>query len=274
MLAQIKEEFAGTTDFRGPEDEKSPDAEIHCQQKDGSDIWAAIFISPVRDASGKVTLHFVSLVDHTKHRLEQARCEMLIGELNHRVKNTLSTVQSIAVQALRTSTDPTVVRESIEARLFALSRSHDLLTRVEWQHAGLLDLVRTTLEPFMQDGRAERVSISGENVPLPPKTILALGIAFHELATNAVKFGAFTNEAGAILIDWKIDPHADGNRLAIRWREKDGPRVVPPVRRGFGSQVIERGLPHELHGTVHIDYRADGVVCTIDIPAPRIPRVR
>jgi PAS domain S-box-containing protein len=268
VLAQIKEEFAATAIV--PKDEDTPDAEIHCCQKDGSDIWAAIFISPVHDVSGKVTLHFVSLVDHTKHRQEQARCELLVAELNHRVKNTLSTVQAIAVQALRTSKDPMVVRESIQSRLFALSRSHDLLTRVEWQHAGLHDLVTTALEPFAQDGRSERVSISGENVLLPPKTILALGIAFHELATNAVKFGAFMNEAGVIAIDWRIEPQCQGNRLVVRWRETGGPPVVPPTRRGFGSQVIERGLPHELHGTVHIDYPPDGVVCTIDIPAPRV----
>jgi two-component sensor histidine kinase len=86
-----------------------------------------------------------------------------------------------------------------------------------------------------------------------------------------VKFGAFSNEAGVIAIDWRIEPQPDGNRLVMCWRENHGPPVVPPARRGFGSQVIERGLPHELHGTAHVNYPPDGVVCTIDIPAPRAP---
>jgi two-component sensor histidine kinase len=97
---------------------------------------------------------------------------------------------------------------------------------------------------------------------------LALGIAFHELATNAVKYGAFSNEAGSILIAWTIEPKPEGNRLILQWEEKDGPPVTPPSRKGFGSRVIERGLGHELQGTVNLDYRADGVVCTINIPAP------
>ena len=194
---------------------------------------------------------------------------MLIDELNHRVKNTLSTVQSIVWQALRTTSDPKVIREAIESRLFALSRSHDLLTRENWEGAGLLDLLNEALEPFgVADGRAERIVITGENIRLPAKTALALGIAFHELATNAVKYGAFSNETGSILIAWTIEPTPEGDRLLLHWQEKDGPPVTPPSQKGFGSRVIERGLAHELEGTVHLDYRADGVVCTINIPAP------
>jgi two-component sensor histidine kinase len=195
---------------------------------------------------------------------------MLIDELNHRVKNTLSTVQSIASQALRNSSDPEQIRESIESRLFALSRSHDLLTREDWIGAGLHDLIKDALEPFgVNGGRVSRLIVTGENVRMSPKATLALGIAFHELATNAVKYGAFSNDAGSIQISWATKSAPTGDRLILHWREKGGPPVTPPSRKGFGSQVIERGLAHELEGTVQLDYPPEGVSCTINIPLPR-----
>ena len=97
---------------------------------------------------------------------------------------------------------------------------------------------------------------------------MALGIAFNELATNAVKYGAFSNGAGSILISWNIEPTPEGNRLILRWQEEGGPPVAPPSRKGFGSQVLERGLAHELEGSVHLDYQPGGVVFTMNIPAP------
>ena len=246
------------------------DPEVHYRRKDGSEFWASLFVAPVRDEKGFIVQHFISFVDLTKHRQAQAHCKMLIDELNHRVKNTLSTVQSIVVQALRTPADPETIRESIESRLLALSRSHDLLTSDHWEGAGLHDLVENALEPFgVAGGRAERFVITGVNVRLPPKATLTLAIAFHELATNAVKYGAFSNEAGSILISWSVEPAPIGERLIICWQEKGGPPVTPPARKGFGSWVIERGLAHELEGRVTLEYRPDGVVCTIDIPLAR-----
>ncbi len=260
-LAQVEAAFEGSTGHG---------SEIRYRRKDGSMFWAAIFISPVLDVSGEVVQHFASFVDLTRQKQEQAQSTMMIAELNHRVKNTLATVQSIVWQALQETTDPKVIRESIESRLLALSRSHDLLTRENWEGAGLLDLVTEAMAPFgVANGRTDRLVITGKNIRLPPNVTLALGIAFHELATNAVKYGAFSNEAGSILLAWTIEPRPEGDRLILRWQEKGGPAVTPPTRKGFGSRVIERGLPHELEGTVNLDYLADGVVCTINIPAPR-----
>lgn len=263
------------TAFEGGDHDRS--AEIRYRRKDGSEFWAALFISPVRDASDDIVQHFASFIDLTEHKEEQAQSRMLIDELNHRVKNTLAAVQSIVAQALRNATDPEVIRESIESRLFALSRSHDLLTRENWESAGLHDVIEAALEPFRAGGRAERFAIVGDNIRFPPKAALAFGIAFHELATNAMKYGAFSNDVGSILIAWTIEPDtkntdAKGRRLLLHWREKDGPLVSPPSRKGFGSRVIERGLAHELGGEVDLDYRPDGVVCTIDIPAPTAAR--
>ncbi|MGZ8336538.1 MAG: HWE histidine kinase domain-containing protein, partial [Allosphingosinicella sp.] len=126
-MAEVEAAFAGS----------DKDLEIQYRRKDGSDFWASIFLSPVRDEKGVIVQHFLSFVDLTKHKQDQAHCKMLIDELNHRVKNTLSTVQSIVVQALRTPASPEAIRESIESRLFALARSHDFLTRDNWEGSGL-----------------------------------------------------------------------------------------------------------------------------------------
>ena len=266
-LTRIEGEFKG--DSHDDEDSHGG-SEIRYRRKDGSEFWASIFISPVRDESGKIIQHFASFTDLTKHKDEQEQSRMLIDELNHRVKNTLATVQSIVSQALRNETDPAVIQEAIESRLFALSRSHDLLTRENWESAGLRDVIDAALEPFgIANGRKERFVITGTNVRFPPNAALALGIAFHELATNAVKYGAFSNDHGCITVAWTVSPSPNGSRLILHWREKDGPPVAPPTRKGFGSRVMERGLAHELRGAVELDYRPEGLVCTIDIPAPR-----
>lgn len=250
-------------------DDQSP--EVRFRRKDGGGFWAALFISPVRDASGDIVQYFASFVDLSRHKEEQAHSRMLIDELNHRVKNTLTTVQSIVSQALRNASDPEAIRGAIESRLFALSRSHDLLTRENWESAGLHDVVDVAMEPFgVANGRSERFQVTGENIRVPPKAALALGVAFHELATNAVKYGAFSGDNGCVRIEWTIEPTPNGDRLILTWREEGGPPVDPPSRKGFGSRVIERGLAHELGGTTRLDFRADGVICTINIPAPHV----
>lgn len=260
-LNEIEAAFAG----------KENCADIRYRHKDDSTFCATIFVSPVADKDGKLIQHFVSLVDTTAHEKAREHAAMLIDELNHRVKNTLATVQSIVSQAVRNSSDPQTVQESIETRIAALSRSHDLLGREKWQGAGLHDLIVQVLEPFgVADGRSERFTIEGKNIRLSPKAALALGIAFNELATNAVKYGAFSNKAGTVSIEWTVEASPDSQWLRLRWSEKDGPLVEPPSRKGFGSRVIERGLAHELDGEVELDFRPQGVVCTIDMPAPRV----
>jgi two-component sensor histidine kinase len=111
--------------------------------------------------------------------------------------------------------------------------------------------------------------ITGENIRFPPKAALALSIAFNELATNAVKYGALSNASGSILIGWTMGAASAGERLLLSWKEEGGPPVTPPAHKGFGSRVLERGLVHELEGTVHLDYRPDGLVCTMEIPLPK-----
>lgn len=247
------------------------DQEAYFRRKNESNFWAALFVSPVYDSAGNVVEHFVSLVDMSKHKDEQAQCKLLIDELNHRVKNTLSTVQSIIFQTIRRQSDLQVIRDSIESRIFSLSRSHDLLSTMNWKGAWLHDVVDAALEPFggAEGGHTERFVIAGGSpIGLTAKASLAFGIVFHELATNAVKYGALSNAQGLIEIDWAISPSSQGLRLIIHWQERNGPAVSEPKHKGFGTQVIERGLAHELGGEAHLDYRADGVICVINVPAP------
>jgi two-component sensor histidine kinase len=194
---------------------------------------------------------------------------MLIDELNHRVKNTLATVQSIVWQALRKTTNTEAVREAIESRLFALSRSHDLLTRENWESAGVVNVIKDALEPFSAaDAWADRIEITGEDIRFPPQAALTLSIVFNELATNAVKYGAFSNGTGSILIGWKIEPDSQGSQIMLPWQEKDGPPVTPPRHEGFGSRVIEHGLD-ALQASVKLDYQPNGLLCTMSIPVPQ-----
>ncbi|MBC9033690.1 PAS domain-containing protein [Sphingomonas sp. JC676] len=259
-ISQVRQEFNS---------DHNSNLEVHYHRKDGSDFWASTFVSPVCDKNGKIVQHFLSFVDLTKHKQEQAHSKMLIDELSHRVKNTLATVQSIVSQAMRAPLDPEDLREAIESRIFALSRSHDLLTQVSWQGAGLHDLLDAALEPFGATlGWSARFLIDGDNIRVPPNMTLALGIAFHELATNAVKYGALSNESGSVLISWSLQP-PDETRLVFVWQERNGPPVASPSIKGFGSQVIERGFAHELHAKVHLEFAPSGVTCTIDMPAPK-----
>jgi PAS domain S-box-containing protein len=259
VTAQVSAAFEGNPDT---------DPEVHFRRKDGTDFWASVFISPVRDKNGELLQHFVSLVDLTKHKRAQAHSNMLINELNHRVKNTLATVQSIVWQALRKSIDAKVIGDSIQGRLAALSRSHDLLTREKWASAGLRDIVLDALEPFGVSGAlAERLVIQGKNIRLSPKITQALGIAFNELATNAMKYGAFSHENGSVEISWTVVPSSNGDRLTLNWKEHAGAPVSPPTRKGFGLQVIERGLAQELEGSVNLDFQSTGLIFTLEFPA-------
>ncbi len=246
------------------------DPEVHYRRKGGTEFWASVFVSPVRDKNGEVVQHFVSFVDLTKHKRAQAHSDMLVNELNHRVKNILATVQSIVWQAVRKSTDAKVIGESLQGRLSALSRSHDLLARENWASAGLRDIVTDALDPFGVSGAlAERFVISGDNIRMSPRVTLALGIAINELATNAMKYGAFSNEAGSIEITWAVVPSSNGDRLILNWKEKGGPPVSPPERKGFGLQVLERGLAQEMEGSAHLEFQPTGLVFTLDFPASR-----
>ncbi|MET0528208.1 MAG: sensor histidine kinase [Microvirga sp.] len=202
-------------------------------------------------------------LDKEKRAAEHQR--LLIDELNHRVKNTLATVQSISAQTLRTSETKEDARDALEMRLLALSRAHDVLTRESWDGADLGEVVEKALEPYQISGE-NRFHITGPHVRVTPRMSLALAMALHELATNAVKYGALSNKTGTIQVSWKVQNGAAPPRLTLRWTEAGGPPVVAPRRRGFGSRLIERTLANDLDGRAHIAFAPTGVVCTVDAP--------
>lgn len=239
--------------------------------KDGTYRWFLSRALPIRDHRGHVVRWFGTNTDITERLQSEEHRDLLIDELNHRVKNTLVTVQSIVAQALRGSSAEAQIREAIESRLVSLSRAHDLLTRENWESARLHDVVIEALAPFRSSNidrklnARKRFDMRGPELRLRPKAALALGMAFHELATNAVKYGALSNATGSIRIAW-VD--RDGH-LRLRWKERGGPPVAPPTRSGFGTRLIDRGLGRELGGLVFHRYEPDGVVCQIEIPYTR-----
>jgi two-component sensor histidine kinase len=193
--------------------------------------------------------------DRTLERTAEARRALLVDELNHRVKNTLATVQSIASQTFRSTDSPKAFMEALQTRLFAISRAHDLLTRESWAGANLADVAHAALEPWLEGGR---ITMSGPPVRLRSQHALALSMALNELATNAVKYGALSVPAGRVGIAWRHD-----DLLEIVWREKDGPRVSPPARKGFGTRVLNRALAAEIGGDVDLRFEPEGAACMI-----------
>ena len=191
-------------------------------------------------------------MDLTKHKQEKDRLRFLLDELNHRTQNTLATVQAIAVQTLRGVADKEVV-DAFEGRIL------------------VRDVIDQILQPFgLNDRRVARFSVEGEDVRLQPQAALTLAMVFHELATNAAKYGAFSNDAaGQIAIAWQVEPTPHGDRMRLRWQESGGPPVTPPGRKGFGSRLIEIGLAQELDGEVRLDYEPAGLVCQIVMPVPQ-----
>jgi PAS domain S-box-containing protein len=244
--------------------------EIRYRRKDGSLFWATIFISPVQDESGDAVQHFASFVDVTKHKQEKDRLRFLLDELNHRTQNTLATVQAIAVQTLHGVADKEVV-DAFTGRILALSKAHGLLGRENWEGVSLRDVIEQILEPFgLRDRRVARFTVEGDDVRLPPKAALTFAMVFHELATNAAKHGALSNDAaGRIDIAWQVELTPQGDRMRLHWQERGGPPVTPPGRKGFGSRLIESGLAQELDGEVRLDYEPAGVVCQIVMPIPQ-----
>ncbi|HEY8572345.1 PAS domain-containing protein [Phenylobacterium sp.] len=201
-----------------------------------------------------------------RRRVEERQL-LLINELNHRVKNTLATVQSIVAQTSRTDRSSQEVRVAIEGRLLALSAAHDLLTRHSWEGADLREVAQRAASPFSPDGEA-RIRISGPAVPLAPQQALALSMAIHELATNAAKYGALSVPGGHAELQWSVR----GGQLQMHWGEHGGPEVKPPAGRGFGSRLLERGLAADLQGSVSLSYPPEGVRCTIAAPLAGAPK--
>jgi two-component sensor histidine kinase len=186
--------------------------------------------------------------------------DLLIEELNHRVKNTLAILQSIATQTFRSASK--AEREKFEGRLGALAEAHNLLSREKWQGSDLQDLVGRVLQPYVINS-PERVRLSGPKIPLSPRLSVVLSMIIHEIATNAAKYGALSNDTGTVALDWEAVTENGKPKLRLVWAESGGPVVTAPVQRGFGSRLIERSARDQLGGEATVDFLPRGVVCTV-----------
>ncbi|KAA2234414.1 PAS domain S-box protein [Salinarimonas soli] len=241
-------------------------AEVRVRDRHGAVRWLRCEGVPRLDDAHRFLGYTGCNVDITDAKVAEERRDLLINELNHRVKNTLATVQSVATQTLRNVHTADQARRDIEARLIALSRAHDVLTRENWEGASLREIAAQALAPYRNAGET-RLLVAGPDVRLSPRMALALAMAFQELATNAVKYGALSNDTGRVRIAWRIRPGEDRRpALSLRWEESGGPPVQAPSRRGFGSRLIEQGLARDLDGTVTIGFEPGGVVCTVEAP--------
>ncbi len=206
-------------------------------------------------------------LDVTDRKRAEERKALLLDELNQRVKNTLATVQSIAMQTQRTAKTSAGFNEDLMARIAALSRAHDLLTQASWDGASLGEVVGQTLALYATGAHGgRRVTAEGPAVSLNPNAAVTLNMAFHELATNAAKYGALSVQGGRVEVEWRIDRGAGPATVEIVWSETGGPAVRRPSRRGFGSRLIERGLPGELGDEVSLEYPPEGVRCRMRLP--------
>jgi PAS domain S-box-containing protein len=239
------------------------DIEHRVKMRDGSYRWARSRAFPRRDEEGSICLWYGSTEDIHEKKVAEEHQRLLINELNHRVKNSLATVQAIAFQTLKGDTPLAEARSRFEARLIALSRAHNLLTEQNWEGAGLERVVRDSVEHLAGDCRFR---IEGPGLWLAPRSALALALALHELGTNAAKYGALSVDGGVVDVVWQ---EADGI-FRLDWKERGGPAVVAPTRRGFGSRLIEQGLGADLGGEARIAFEPDGLRCTVEAAVSEI----
>lgn len=214
------------------------------------------------DAQGRWSVAQSTGIDITERKRLEEQLQLLVGELNHRVKNTLMVVQAMAYQTFRQTNLPAPAVDVFNQRLSALSSAHDTLSRGNWSRAELGDIMRQGLM-ICGEGN-DRVVVEGAAVTLPVYATVPLVMVLHELATNAMKYGALSGDRGEVVVCWAVDD--DDKWLTIDWRESNGPKVSVPSRKGFGSRLVNEAVPRQLRGKVQTDYHPDGVHCTISIP--------
>lgn len=238
-----------------PENNKEQGEEVFVH-KDGSFYPVAFTASPIRDDDAKTIGTIIEVREISAEKAAKERQALLIGELHHRVRNTLTTVQSVMNFTLRTSENMEAFRQGMTGRLSSLASSHTLLTDSEWAGADLEKLIRAELEPY-DDGK--RFVLNGDTFQVPVNLAVPLAMAVHELTTNAVKYGALSVPEGLLVVSWTTERSENHVVLRLEWVERNGPPVRQPTRRGFGSTLFERVLGGQLGGTVDVDYAREGV---------------
>jgi PAS domain S-box-containing protein len=234
-------------------------------RKDGKLIWVEVTSTTVRSDNGDFRYGVRMVQDVTERKLAEEQKKLLLDELNHRVKNTLATVQALAAHTARSATSAEDFRRRFEPRLLALSAAHDRLTRNDWRGANLADIVTGELGAHDVPGA---VSVEGPDIILPPRVSLSLSMALHELATNALKYGALSVPGGRISVRWQVErdpatPYPVG--LELTWEESGGPPVQAPSQEGFGSRLL-RVTAAELRGSVDVKWEPEGLRWHLSFP--------
>lgn len=207
----------------------------------------------------------VALCDVSGRSEADQRLQLLVNELNHRVKNSMAVVQGLARQSFAASRSLEQARDDFTGRLVAFAAAHDVITEQNWEGADLRQLIERTLAGQLLADR--RVVLEGPQVRISPKTALSLSLALHELVTNAFKYGALSNDEGQVQVSWTASGAAGAVRLHLIWAESGGPPVAQPERRGFGVRLLERALAVDLGGQVRLRFEPTGLVCEIEAPA-------
>jgi PAS domain S-box-containing protein len=221
---------------------------------------------PLHDNLSNCVGSILTLTDITDRKRAEEHQEMLVAELNHRVKNILAIVQSVAWQTISASQSLAEFKQAFDGRIQAISLAHDVLTQLRWGQVELKQLVERSLRPYHGAGRGMRAEWSGSQLLLPAKLVVPISMVLHELSTNAAKYGAFSAEAGRVEIAWRI---ADG-KVLFTWMETNGPPIVGEINAGFGSKLISRILSYDLAGSAGFDFNPEGLRCTLTFPVPSL----
>lgn len=242
---------------------RAEDSRWHVR-KDGERFWGNGVAMRVEEGDARGFLKI--LRDETRSKRAEEQRVLLLNELNHRIKNTLATVQSIVDQTLRAGGVVGPVRTSLTNRLIALAKAHDVLVEESWSGADLRSVIEQTLLPYRQP-KADAFLLDGPPVRLSPQQALSLSLGLHELTTNAIKYGALSAPAGEVHITWNLALDGDGRRsMNLLWEERGGPPVCTPARTGFGARLISRTFAGGNSGRSRLDFHREGLRCVFDLP--------
>jgi PAS domain S-box-containing protein len=234
------------------------------RRKDGSLIDISLTVSPIRDEAGRIVGASKIARDITARKRLEARQRLLTAELSHRVKNQFAVVQILAERSAAKATSVAECIEAFRGRLQALNAAHNALIAGSWHWASLSSLVRTTLEPYLDDG--DRIRLDIQDLQVNPDFALTLALGLNELATNTAKYGALSSPVGTITLMARVEPGESGDEFRLLWQEDDGPAVEAPGLAGFGTSMLSQAIRYQHEGEVELDWRKEGLVCRITVP--------
>jgi two-component system CheB/CheR fusion protein len=235
---------------------------------DGTRLDVLISATPLRADDGSVRGAISAILDISERKRAEAQQQVLLHELQHRVKNIITTISALATRMLRNKQDSAQFSESFLSRLNGMARTHDLLTQGNWQGVALRELISTTLAPYFSKSDSN-VTIEGPDLVLEPAAASTLGMVFYELATNAAKYGAISTRSGHVTIEWRLEGEAEGRKVRLIWEEEGGPAVKTEAAEGFGTTLIRRSVEYEISGNVRLELRPAGLHCVIEFPLRR-----